>query len=78
MQTQRINITLPNDLARDLRKLIPTRSRSKFIASAIEEKLSKKDLKDQLRKSAEAQRQIIEEIRKDFARADEEAFSKLS
>ncbi|KKR80853.1 MAG: hypothetical protein UU73_C0002G0162 [Candidatus Daviesbacteria bacterium GW2011_GWA1_41_61] len=78
MQTQRINITLPNDLARDLRKLIPTRSRSKFIASAIEEKLSKKDLKDLLRKSAEAQRQIIEEIRKDFARADEEAFSKLS
>ncbi len=42
MQTQRINITLPNDLAQDLRKTIPTRSRSKFISEALKEKLAKK------------------------------------
>lgn len=42
MQTQRINITLPDDLARDLRKTIPARSRSKFISEALKEKLSKK------------------------------------
>lgn len=42
MQTQRINITLPNDLARDLRKTIPVRSRSKFISEALKEKLAKK------------------------------------
>ena len=42
MQTTRINITLPNELARDLRRTIPARSRSKFIAKAIQEKLPKK------------------------------------
>ena len=52
MQTQRINITLPADLARDLRKTIPGGSRSKFIAAALEEKLKrKKNLKKDLIKS---------------------------
>lgn len=41
---QRINITLPDDLTKDLRKTIPTRSRSKFIAEALKERLSKKRL----------------------------------
>lgn len=39
---QRINITLPDDLTKDLRRIIPSRSRSKFIAQALSEKLSKK------------------------------------
>ena len=52
MQTQRINITLPADLARDLRKTVPEGSRSKFIAAALEEKLKrKKNLKKDLIKS---------------------------
>ena len=52
MQTQRINITLPSDLARDLRRTVPDGSRSKFIASALEEKLKrKKNLKKDLIKS---------------------------
>ena len=52
MQTQRINITLPSDLARDLRKTVPNGSRSKFIAAALEEKLKrKKNLKKDLIKS---------------------------
>ena len=52
MQTQRINITLPSDLARDLRKTVPEGSRSKFIAAALEEKLKrKKNLKKDLIKS---------------------------
>lgn len=41
MQT-RMNITLPEDLARDLRLMIPLRSRSKFIAKVVREKLPKK------------------------------------
>lgn len=77
MNTQRINITLPNDLARDLRRNIPVRSRSKFIARAIEERLSKKDIKSLLRESARKQKEIISQIQKDFKYADEETFNKL-
>lgn len=77
MQTQRINITLPNNLVRDLRRIIPARSRSKFIASAVSEKLSKKDLKDSLRKSGQAQREIIQQMQEDFKDADIQALSNL-
>lgn len=77
MQTQRLNITLPNALARELRGTISIRSRSKFIAAAIEEKLLKKDLKKQLRQSAQAQKEIIERMQEDFKVADEESFSKI-
>lgn len=42
MHSQRINITLPGDVARDLRQTIPARSRSKFISEALKEKLDKK------------------------------------
>lgn len=42
MQYQRINITLPRDLASDLRRTIPVRSRSKFISRALSEKLTKR------------------------------------
>lgn len=78
MQTQRLNITLPNALARELRGTISIRSRSKFIAAAIEEKLLKKNLKKQLRQSAQAQKEIIEQMQEDFKVADEESFSKIS
>ena len=77
MQTQRINITLPNDLARDFRRSIPARSRSKFIASAIKKRLGKKDIKSLLRKSAQGQKEIINQIQKDFQYTDEESLTKL-
>lgn len=77
MQTQRINITLPNDLARDFRSSVPIRSRSKFIASAIEERLGKKNIKSLLLKSAQEQKTIIDQIQKDFKYTDEESFNKL-
>ena len=77
MQTQRINITLPTDLASSLRKLIPTRSRSKFIADALREKLQKQSLKEQLQRSAEAQKEIAKEISEDFKYADAEILERL-
>lgn len=73
MQTQRINITLPSHIARDLRQSVPARKRSRFIAEALEEKLRKRDLKKELIKSAKAQRKIIEEIQEDFKYADAES-----
>lgn len=76
MQT-RINITLPPELVRDLRKNIADRKRSKFITEAIRDKLEKQDLKAQLKKSALAQKEIIKQIQEDFKYADAEAFEKL-
>lgn len=78
MQTQRLNITLPSDLAFDLRRTIPNRLRSKFIADALRDKLIKRNLRQQLSKSAEAQREIIRKIQKDFKYADEETLKNLS
>jgi metal-responsive CopG/Arc/MetJ family transcriptional regulator len=52
MPVQRLNITLPSDLARDLRKSVPERSRSKFISRAVERELKfRKKLKIELVKS---------------------------
>lgn len=79
MQTQRINITLPISLARDLRKTIPARSRSNFIAQALVDRLKrKKNLKKELIKSLKAQEALINGIREDFKYVDAEAFEKLS
>ena len=63
MQTQRINITLPNDLARDLRKTIPVRSRSKFISEALKEKLAKKrNFKKDWAQSLKANREFYKKV----------------
>ncbi len=79
MQIQRINITLPIGLARDLRRTIPARSRSKFIAQALEDRLKrKKNLKKELLKSLKAQEVLISGLQEDFKYVDAEAFEKLS
>ncbi len=78
MKIQRINITLPIGLARDLRKTIPTRSRSKFIAQALEDRLKRKrNLKEELLRSLKAQEALIRGIQEDFKYVDAEAFEKL-
>lgn len=75
---QRINITLPDELAREFRRTIPTRKRSRFIAEAVKEKITKKrNLKKEWIKSFEAQKKIIEEIQKDFKYVDSEAFERI-
>lgn len=72
MQT-RINIMLPNELARDLRRSIPARKRSKFIAEALDEKLKfKRNLKKELIRSLKANRQFDKQIMEDFKYADAE------
>ena len=74
---QRINITLPDDLAKDFRKYIPTRKRSSFIAEAVRGKLPKRTLKKEWVKSLKAQEKIIKEIREDFKYVDAEAFERI-
>ena len=75
MQTQRINISLPRDLARDLRKRIPERSRSKFIAQALEEKLKRKrNLRKEFIASLKANRKYDEEIAKEWSALEVEGW----
>lgn len=75
MQSQRINITLSKDLARDFRKMIPARSRSKYIASVLKEKLDKKrNLKKELIKSLKANRKLYEQVQKDWAAIEVEGW----
>ena len=83
MYTQRINITMPEDLLEDLRLSIPKRSRSKFIAEAVKEKLGKKrDFMKEWLKSMKANRDFYEkeakEIEEDFKYADAELDERIS
>lgn len=67
MQTQRINITLPISLIRRLRTFLPKRSRSKFIAEAVEESLKKKkNLKEEWIKSLKANYELDRKISKEW------------
>lgn len=77
MQAQRLNITLPYELARDFKRAIPVKKRSKFIAGVLKEKLPKRNLKQAWIKSLKAQEKIIKEIQEDFKYVDAEAWEKL-
>lgn len=81
MQAQRLNITLPYEIARDLRRSIPARKRSRFIAESIKKSLPKKDLKKDLIKSLKINKDIYirvsREITEDFKYADADAWEKL-
>lgn len=78
MQTTRINISLPGDLAEYLKRSIPKRKRSQFIAEALDESLRRRrNLKKELTKSLKAQKDIISQINEDFKYADAEILEKL-
>lgn len=73
---------MPNDLARDLRKSIPPRSRSKFIAEALQEKINKKrnlkrDLIRNLKQNSDFYKKIAKEIEEDFKYADAEISQRI-
>lgn len=75
MQTQRINISLPKDLARELRKSIPERARSKYIAEALKEKLFKKrNLKREFIKSLKANRKYYDQVYEDWKQIEVEGW----
>lgn len=75
MQTQRLNITLPSNIARDLRRSIPERSRSRFIAEAVGDKLKrKKNLKKDLVKSLKANYNFDRAVMKDWSAIEVEGW----
>ncbi|MBI2593016.1 hypothetical protein HYW44_00010 [Candidatus Daviesbacteria bacterium] len=83
MQTTRINITLPNDFAKDLRRTIPARKRSKFIYETLKEKLNKrkkmtkKEWIKALKANYEYDKKIAAKIEEDFKYADAEILEKF-
>lgn len=82
MNTQRINITLPADLIRDLRRIVPEGKRSRFLADALEEKIIKrknlkKDLAKSLRANYEYYKKVGKEIEEDFKYADADVLKNL-
>jgi len=82
MQAQRLNITLPYELARDFKRAIPSSKRSQFIAIAVKEKLPKKNNQRELTKNLKANydyyKKVGKEIAEDFKYADAEILSRLS
>ncbi|MBI3290499.1 hypothetical protein HYZ78_03835 [Candidatus Microgenomates bacterium] len=75
MNAQRINITLPADLARDLRGIVPEGSRSEYIAKVLKEKFDRnKNLKKEWAKSLRANRKLYQEVHKDWAPLDTEGW----
>lgn len=67
MLAQRLNITLPYELARDFKQAIPVKKRSRFIAKVLKENLKKASLKTQLVKSLQANKKLYEQVAKDWA-----------
>lgn len=64
MQAQRLNITLPYEIARDFKRVVPEGERSQFIAEAVKEKIKKKrkrDLKKELIKSLKSNYKFYKE-----------------
>lgn len=76
MQAQRLNITLPDNLVRDLRRIVSSGKRSRFIADAVEEKIKKKkkNFNKEWAKNLRANRKLYEEVAKDWAPLDTEGW----
>lgn len=74
MQAQRLNITLPYELARDFKRAIPAKKRSKFFADAIREKLPKRNLKKELIKSLKANREFYKQVAEEWKATEVEGW----
>lgn len=67
MQTQRINITIPHYLLKNLQESIPLGKRSKFIAEAVLERLgAAKNINQQFKKSLMENNELYNQVRKDW------------
>lgn len=71
---QRINITLPDGLVRDLKRSVPNGKRSQFIAKAVKEKLPKRNLKKELIKSLKANREFYRKVAEEWKATEVEGW----
>lgn len=77
MQTQRINISLPYEVVKQLHIAIPQGKRSQFIAKAVSEKLTKKrDIEKELRRSLKANAAFYKRVAKDWEVTEIEGWPK--
>ena len=76
-ESVRLNITLPSDLAKELKRITPSRKQSQFVAEAVEEKikqLKQKQLEKVLADGYKAAGKEGVRITKDFESVDLEGW----
>lgn len=67
MQTQRINITLPNSILKVLQESVPSGKRSEFIAEAVLGKLdASKSIDQRFKKSLKENKELYNQIGRDW------------
>lgn len=67
MQTQRINITIPNFILKDLQESVPSGKRSRFIAEAVLGKLgATKSIEQRFKKSLKENKDLYNQVRRDW------------
>jgi metal-responsive CopG/Arc/MetJ family transcriptional regulator len=77
MSVVRMNITIPEDLAHKLNRLIGSRKKSQFIAEALKERIEKiqhKELQKALEEGYKAMKQESHSIAKEFESIDLEGW----
>jgi metal-responsive CopG/Arc/MetJ family transcriptional regulator len=77
METIRLNITIPKDLARELSKRAGTRKKSRFIAEAIRQKiddLNSRELKELLKEGYASTRKESLDLTGEFEPVDLEGW----
>ena len=76
-ESVRLNITLPADLAKELKHITASRKQSKFVAEAVEQKINQlmqKQLENDLEEGYKATSKEVLEITKDFDSVDLEGW----
>lgn len=77
MQTQRINISLPINIIKQLQTAVPFGKRSRFITETLAEKLRKKrDIQKELRKSLKVNYEFYKKVAKDWEVTETESWPK--
>ena len=75
MQTQRINISLPYNILKHLNQAVSKGKRSRFIASAVSEKLTeKRDVEKELSKSLKANYNFYKTAAKEWSATEVEGW----
>lgn len=77
MQAQRINITIPNFVLKDLQESVPSGERSKFIAEAVLGKLgATKSINQRFKKSLTENKELYSQVEKDWKITEIETWPK--
>lgn len=77
MQTQRINISLPTNIIKQLQRAVPFGKRSRFITKILSETLRKKrNIKKELIKSLRANRKFDEAVMEEWSVTEVEGWPK--